>query len=78
MDIFTYCSNPEEAFLLRPKVKLITDNDKNKIDGEIVDLAEKDSESGQFKRTIVNTLDPEKYDINIPDYFLAQAMEVGA
>ncbi len=71
-------TNPEEAFMLRPKVKLITDNDKNKIDGEIVDLAEKDPESGQFKRTIVNTLDPEKYDINIPEYFLAQAMEVGA
>jgi len=66
-------TNPEEAYLLRPKVKLITDNEKNKIDGEIVDLTEKDAESGQFKRTIVNTLNPEKYDVNIPDYFLAQA-----
>jgi hypothetical protein len=66
-------ANHEEAFVTRPKVKLITDNTKNKIDGEVVDLAEKEPESDQFKRTIVNTLDPEKYDINIPEYFLAQA-----
>ena len=67
-------TNPEEAFVMRPKVKLITDDDKNKIDGEIVDLTEKDPESGRFKRTIVDTLNPEKYDINIPDYFIAQAV----
>ncbi len=66
-------TNQEEAFLLRPKVKLIANNNKDKIDGEIVDLAEKDAETDKFKRTIVNTLDPEKYGINIPDYFLAQA-----
>ncbi len=66
-------TNPEEAYMLRPKVKLIADSDKHKIDGEIVDLAEKDSETGQFKRTITNVLNPEKYEINIPDYFLAQA-----
>jgi len=66
-------TNPEQALMLRPKVKLIADSDKHKIDGEIVDLAEKDSETGQFKRTITNVLNPEKYEINIPDYFLAQA-----
>jgi hypothetical protein len=59
--------------MLRPKVKLIADNNKNKIDGEIVDLAEKEAETGRFKRTIVNTLDPEKYEVNIPDYFLGHA-----
>ncbi len=66
-------TKPEEAFLLRPKVKLIADDHKNKIDGEIVDLAEKDGETGQFKRTIVNVLDPEKYEIKVREYFLAQA-----
>jgi HD-GYP domain-containing protein (c-di-GMP phosphodiesterase class II) len=66
-------TNPEEAFLLRPKVKLIADNNKDKIDGEMVDLAEKDAETGKFKKTIVNVLNPEKYEINIPEYFLAQA-----
>ena len=67
-------THPEEALMLRPKVKLIADNSKNKIDGEIVDLTEKEAETGRFKRTIVNTLDPEKYEINIPDYFLSQAV----
>ncbi len=67
-------TNPEEVYMLRPKVKLIADSDKHKIDGEIIDLAEKDSETGQFKRTITNVLNPEKYEINIPDYFLAQAL----
>jgi HD-GYP domain-containing protein (c-di-GMP phosphodiesterase class II) len=66
-------TNPEEALMLRPKVKLIANNNKDRIDGEIVDLAEKDTESGKFKRTIVNVLDPDKYEISIPDYFLAQA-----
>jgi len=66
-------TNHEEALMLRPKVKLIADNNKNMIDGEIVDLAEKEAETGRFKRTIVNILDPEKYEVNIPDYFLAQA-----
>jgi len=66
-------TNPEETFMLRPKVKLITDEKKNKIDGEIVDLTKKDPETDQFKWTVVNTLDPEKYGIEISDYFLIQA-----
>ncbi|MGD8536401.1 MAG: HD-GYP domain-containing protein, partial [Candidatus Aminicenantes bacterium] len=40
-------TNPEEALMLRPKVKLIANNNKDRIDGEIVDLAEKDTESGK-------------------------------
>ena len=67
-------TNPEEALMLRPKIKLVTDKQKEKIDGEIVDLAEKDPETDQFKRTVVNTLDPEKYGIDISDYFLIQAI----
>ncbi len=65
--------NPEEAFVLRPKVKLISDEKEKRINGEIVDLTEKDPEDGLFKRTIVKTLDPKKYDINPADYFLAEA-----
>jgi len=67
--------NPEEAFVLRPKVKLISDEIGNKIKGEIVDLTEKDPEDGLYKRTIVKTLDPKKYNINVADYFLAEAAE---
>jgi HD-GYP domain-containing protein (c-di-GMP phosphodiesterase class II) len=67
--------NPEEAFVLRPKVKLISDEKEKRINGEIVDLIEKDPKDGLFKRTIVKTLDPKKYDINPADYFLAEATE---
>ncbi len=64
---------PEESFILRPKVKLISDEWENKIDGEIVDLTEKDSGTNEFKRTIVKSLDPKKYNINVADYFIAEA-----
>jgi HD-GYP domain-containing protein (c-di-GMP phosphodiesterase class II) len=63
----------EVAFLLRPKVKLITDRMGNKIDGKIVDLTEMEPETREYKRTIVKSLDPYKYNIKISDYFLAQA-----
>ncbi|NOR52816.1 MAG: HD domain-containing protein [Candidatus Aminicenantes bacterium] len=65
-------TNPEVAFILRPKVKLITDEIGNKIDGEIVDLTERDPETEEYKRSIIKSLEPEKYDIKPSDYFLAQ------
>jgi HD-GYP domain-containing protein (c-di-GMP phosphodiesterase class II) len=63
----------EVAFIFRPKVKLITDRIGNKIDGKIIDLTEMDPETMEYKRTIVKSLDPDKYNIQISDYFLAQA-----
>jgi HD-GYP domain-containing protein (c-di-GMP phosphodiesterase class II) len=57
----------------RPKIKLITDPQGKKIDGPIIDLAEIDAATRSFKRTIVKSLDPEKYGIPVSDYFLAQA-----
>ncbi len=66
-------SNPENRFLLRPKIKLITDAEGNRIDGDVVDLAEADPATGAFPRTIVKALDPHAYGINVTDYFLAQA-----
>ena len=65
--------NMEPSFSSRPKVKLIADKDDNKIDGEIVDLAEVDSQSKKYKRTIVKSLDADHYEIQVSDYFLAQA-----
>ena len=64
-------ANPDPRFLLRPKVKLITDREGNRIDGETIDLAERDPASGRFSRSILRPLDPEKYGISVPDYFLA-------
>lgn len=65
-------NNPEISFLLRPRVKLITDAAGNKRDGEVIDLGEVDP-GGVFLRTIVKTLNPDEYGVRVADYFLAQA-----
>ncbi len=62
----------ESKYITRPKVKLIGDNKGNKIDGDIVNLAEKD-EQNNFKRSIVKTLDEKEYNIRTADYFVAEA-----
>ncbi|MGB8953670.1 MAG: HD domain-containing phosphohydrolase [Candidatus Aminicenantales bacterium] len=66
-------ANPQEAFKLRPKVKLITDEMGNRIDGPIVNLTEVDPQTKKFKKTIVKSVDPDKYNFQISDYFLALA-----
>lgn len=65
--------NIERQHLLRPKVKIITDRDGSKVDGPIVDLSEKNPETGRYLRTILMDLDPDKYDIRVSDYFLQLA-----
>jgi len=64
--------NPEMAFMLRPIVKLITNKKGKKIDGEIVNLIKKNPKTKEYKRTIVKSLNPDKYNIRPSDYFLAQ------
>lgn len=66
-------TNSEVAFMLRPKVKLITDKQNKKIEGEIVDLTEINLKTKEYKRTIIKSLNPKKYNVRISDYFLAQA-----
>ena len=65
--------NPDTKFILRPKVKLIADGGGNLVDGDTVDLSERDPDTRRFPRTIVKVLNPEDYGIQISDYFLAQA-----
>jgi HD-GYP domain-containing protein (c-di-GMP phosphodiesterase class II) len=65
--------NADPKFQLRPTVKLVTDKAGNKIDGDLVDLTERDADGGRFVRTIVSPLNPHDYGIEIADYFLAQA-----
>jgi len=67
-------ANEDPAFSFRPKVKLITDLDGNMIDGPVADMVETDPQTGKYARTIINTLDPEKYGIDVTQYFLAQAV----
>ncbi len=66
-------TNPDPRHILRPGIKLITDREGNRIDGEMADLSEKDPATDRFVRSILRALDPDKYGINVPDYFLAQA-----
>jgi putative nucleotidyltransferase with HDIG domain len=65
--------NPDARFMLRPKVKLIADVQGTKINGEAVDLSDRNAETGKFPRTIVKALDPDVYEVEVADYFLAQA-----
>ncbi|MDY7032682.1 MAG: HD domain-containing protein [Thermodesulfobacteriota bacterium] len=62
-----YKANPFSSS--RPKVLIVVDCSGNRIDGFEVDLAEK-SNSGKYSKTIVKTLDPNKYRINLAEYFL--------
>jgi putative nucleotidyltransferase with HDIG domain len=64
--------NPDPLLVLSPKVKLITDAAGNKIDGDVLDLAEKDPATGRYAGTITGVLKPEDYGIEIADYFLAE------
>jgi putative nucleotidyltransferase with HDIG domain len=65
--------NPDPKLMLRPKVKLIADAGGNLMDGEVVDLSDRNPETGRFPRTIVKILDQDAYGIEVSDYFLAQA-----
>lgn len=64
--------NPDPKLVLRPTVKLITDAAGNKIDGDTVDLSDRDPATGRFARTISKALNPADYGVEISDYFLAQ------
>ncbi|MGB9906603.1 MAG: HD-GYP domain-containing protein [Candidatus Saccharicenans sp.] len=67
-------NNQETRYLLRPRVKIIVDSQGQKVDGEVVDLTEVDQQSRKYRRTIVKEINPEDYGLEVPDYFLAQAM----
>ncbi len=66
-------ANPHPAFQLRPKVRVIADLSGREYDGGTVDLSDLDPGTGKFRRTIVKSLDPDKYGIRVADYFLAMA-----
>ncbi len=62
-----YECNPIHAD--RPRVMVIVNSEGKKIEGKVIDLTEKD-DSGRFKRSIVKTLDPNKYKVNLAEYML--------
>ncbi len=62
-----YECNP--LFADRPRVMIIVDSKGKKTAGFITDLTEKDS-AGRYLKSIVKTLDPNKYRINLAEYLL--------
>jgi putative nucleotidyltransferase with HDIG domain len=61
----------EDTELLdRPKVCLIYYGDGEYRKGKVVDLGERDGVSGDFKKSIVKTLDPNEYNINVAEFFI--------
>jgi putative nucleotidyltransferase with HDIG domain len=61
----------EDAELIdRPLVCLIYYSDGEYRKEKVVDLAERDQMSGEFRRSIVKTLDPNEYNINVAEFFI--------
>ncbi len=58
-----------QIFTSRPRVMIIVDNRSNMVKGPVVDLTEK-NEKDQYIRSIVKTMDPNKYKINLAEYFM--------
>jgi len=56
--------------LERPKVCLLYYSDGEYRKGDAVDLRESDPLTGGFKRSIVRTLDPNEYNINVAEFFI--------
>jgi HD-GYP domain-containing protein (c-di-GMP phosphodiesterase class II) len=64
-----YKAQPDPREMDRPRVILVRVDGRESRTKEVVDLMETD-EKGHFKRTIVKTLDPNKYHVDIVKYFL--------
>jgi HD-GYP domain-containing protein (c-di-GMP phosphodiesterase class II) len=63
--------NPRAELFHQPVVKVIYDSMGLPVDPpRTVDLSETDPATGQPLRTIIKTTDPEKYGINVGDYFV--------
>jgi len=61
----------EESDLIdRPKVNLLFYKEGQYRKGKVVDLTEKDETTNQCKWTIVKTLDPNEYNINVAEYLI--------
>ena len=65
-----HAANPDATQLHRPMVRIISDADGTWLDQPpVMDLAER-SEAGNYARTIIKVTDPDKYMVNVSDYFV--------
>jgi len=60
----------EPELIDRPKVCLLYYSDGEYRKGKVVDLKEMDKGTSSFKRTIVKTLDPNEYNINVAEFII--------
>jgi len=65
----TYKANPDPELLDRPQVIIISRDGKGEVKKSFADLSEPSS-AGGYKRSIVQTLDPNKCHIDIVKYFI--------
>jgi HD-GYP domain-containing protein (c-di-GMP phosphodiesterase class II) len=65
-----YATNPTIGKGDRPKVKLVVDPGGQEIEGEVIDLAEISPGTHDYRRTIVKTIDANRYKIDVSKYFL--------
>jgi len=61
--------NTDPQWIERPHVVLVDRDRRGRGKKELVDLTERNG-GGRFKRSIVKTLDPNKYHVDIAKYFL--------
>jgi HD-GYP domain-containing protein (c-di-GMP phosphodiesterase class II) len=66
-----YKPNLNPKWIDRPKVLLVFRDEKGDAQKKIVDLTEADGK-GKFKRSVIKTLDPFKYHIDITKYFFSR------
>jgi HD-GYP domain-containing protein (c-di-GMP phosphodiesterase class II) len=59
----------DAVFADRPRVLIIIDKKGERVNGPVVNLTER-NEIGKYYRSIVKTLDPNKYKINLAEYLL--------
>ncbi|MEO7367911.1 MAG: HD domain-containing phosphohydrolase, partial [Gemmatimonadaceae bacterium] len=65
-----YAANPRPEALSRPIVKIVSDAQGNMLHpAPEADLAQADS-FGDYPRTIIKTADPDRYGLNVGDYFV--------
>ena len=65
-----HTANSDATHIHRPIVRVLCDADGSWLDdAPLVDLAETESD-GSFSRSIIKVTDPDKYLINVSDYFV--------
>ena len=54
----------------RPTVKIIADVHGHAVEGDIFELDEQEEKSGRYLRSIVKTIDPQAYGLDVSRYFV--------